>query len=192
MKMLIGLTGRTGSGKTTAAQIFEKLGAFVADCDKIAHIVILEDSVKEALRKEFSDAIFESDGNVNRKKLGSIVFADKEKLASLNKIMHKAIVDKALSMCEASGKDICLIDGSELESSGADNLCDKIVVITADEDVRLKRIMARDSIDRESALMRIHAQKDYSKEAIFVSNNNSDDSLEKEITALYNKFIGDI
>ena len=192
MKMLIGLTGKTGSGKTSAAKVFENCGAFVADCDKIAHEVICEETVKEKILNEFSEAVFDTDGNVNRKKLGEIVFSDKEKLAALNTIMHGAIIEKSLYLCENSGKDICIIDGSELEASGVHEKCAHVIVITADEDVRLNRIMSRDKIDRESALKRIRAQKDFGSDAIFINNNGDSEFLKKEITNLYNYFMGEI
>ncbi len=192
MKMLIGLTGRTGSGKSNAARIFEKLGGFVADCDKIAHEVLFDDNIKEKLCLLFSDAILDEKGEIDRKVLGSIVFSDKKKLAVLNDVVHKAIVERCLKLCEESGKDICFMDGSELESSGADKKCDHIVVITADEKIRLERIMARDSIDRESALKRMQSQTDYSKDAIFIDNCADEKALEEKIKALYNQFLGEI
>lgn len=192
MKMLIGLTGRTGSGKSNAARIFERLGGFVADCDKISHEVLCDNTIKEKLCFLFSDAILDENNEINRKILGSIVFSDKEKLAALNAVVHKAIVKRCLELCKESGRDICFMDGSELESSGADKVCDHIVVITADEKTRLARIMARDSIDRESALKRMHSQTDYSKDAIFIDNCADEKALEEKITALYNKFLGEI
>ena len=192
MKMLIGLTGKTGSGKSTAALTFEKCGAFVADCDKIAHEVILEDTAKESIRKEFSDEVFDPHGNVDRKKLGAVVFSDEKKLEALNKIMHGAIIEKALSMCENSGKDICVLDGSELETSGVHKKCRCVIVITADEDIRLNRILKRDSIDRETALRRIRSQKDYQSEAVFIENNGSSRLLEEKIISIFNKFSGEI
>lgn len=192
MKMLIGLTGKTGSGKSTAALVFEKCGAFVADCDKIAHEVILEETVKEKIRKAFSDAVFNPDGNVDRKKLGAIVFSSENKLAALNKIMHSAIIGKALEMCENSGKDICVLDGSELEASGVHKKCRYVIVITADEDIRLNRILKRDNIDRETALRRIRAQKDYQSKAVFIENNGNSLLLEEKIISMFNKFSGEI
>ncbi len=186
--MLIGLTGKTGSGKSSAAQIFEKLGAFTVDCDVIAHEVLFDDDVKNRLVCEFSDAILNDDGTVNRKKLGNIVFSDCDKLSALNSIMHKAIIDKALKMCEASDKDIAVIDGSEIESSGLYKKCNYVVVITADDSIRLKRILSRDNIDRDSALLRMSAQKDYSHEAFVISNNGNAESLKNELSLLYNKF----
>ncbi len=190
--MLIGLTGKTGSGKSSAAKIFRSLGAYVADCDEIAHKVLSDDNVKDEILREFSSVCFSADGNVDRKKLGSIVFSDKEKLLKLNHIMHAAIIEKVLLQCQNSKKDICVIDGSEIESSGLYKKCSYVVVITADENVRLKRIMTRDSISKEDALMRMRAQADYSHKAFFVANNGSVDELEKEITILYNKFLGEL
>ena len=192
MKMLIGLTGRTGSGKSSAAKIFESLGAFVADCDKIAHEVLRDEIVKQKLCALFSSDILDKSGEIDRKALGSIVFSDKEKLEKLNRVVHGAIVKKCVELCENSGKDICLMDGSELESSGADKLCRHIIVITADEETRLGRIMTRDNIDRDSALRRIKAQSDYSKEAIVIDNGESEESLSKKIVSLYNQFLGEI
>ena len=192
MKMLIGLTGRTGSGKSSAAKIFESLGAFVADCDKIAHEVLRDEIVKQKLCALFSSDILDKSGEIDRKELGSIVFSVKEKLEKLNRVVHGAIVKKCVELCENSGKDICLMDGSELESSGADKLCRHIIVITADEETRLGRIMTRDNIDRDSALRRIKAQSDYSKEAIVIDNGESEEVLSKKIVSLYNQFLGEI
>ena len=192
MKMLIGLTGRTGSGKSSAAKIFESLGAFVADCDKIAHEVLRDEIVKQKLCALFSSDILDKSGEIDRKALGSIVFSDKEKLEKLNRVVHGAIVKKCVELCENSGKDICLMDGSELESSGADKLCRHIIVITADEETRLGRIMTRDNIDRDSALRRIKAQSDYSKESIVIDNGESEEVLSKKIVSLYNQFLGEI
>ena len=192
MKMLIGLTGRTGSGKSSVARIFESLGGFVADCDKVAHEVLLDNTVKEKLCALFSDDILNEENEIDRKALGSIVFSDKKKLYELNGVVHKEIVERCLKLCQESGKDICFMDGSELESSGADRLCDHIVVITSDEKTRLTRIMKRDSIDSKTALKRIQSQTDYSKDAIFIDNSADDKALEEKVTALYNQFLGEI
>ncbi len=192
MKMLIGLTGKTGSGKSSAAKFFEDCGAFVADCDKIAREVICKKTVKDKIMKEFSGAVFDACGNVDRKKLGEIVFSDEKKLAMLNNIMHGAIIEKSLFLCKNSGKDICIIDGSELEASGIHKKCAHVIVITANEDVRLDRIMKRDGIGRESAIKRIRAQKDYGSEAVFITNNGNIDFLKKEIINLFNIFQGEI
>ena len=192
MKMLIGLTGKSGSGKTTAAKILTDLGAFVADCDTIAHKVLEEDSVKEKLCESFSSTVFNNDGSVDRKALGSIVFSNSEKLAVLNGIVHGAITKKAIDMCMASEKDICFIDGSELEASGVDKECAHIVVIYADEDVRLGRITERDKISKERAFLRIRAQKDYSKKAIIIKNNGDYDELKLALTKVYRKLLEEI
>ena len=189
MKMLIGLTGKSGSGKTTAAKILTDLGAFVADCDIIAHKVLEEESVKKKLCENFGDSIFNSNGSVDRKLLGSIVFSDSEKLAVLNGIVHGAITKKAIAMCIASGKDICFIDGSELEASGVDEKCAHIVVISADEDIRLNRITERDKISKDRALLRIRAQKDYSKKAIIIKNNGDYDKLKLALSKVYRKLL---
>lgn len=192
MKMLIGLTGKTGSGKSFAAKSFERLGAFVADCDVIAHEVLKDDAIREKLCAVFSTQILDKDNNIDRKALGRIVFADNKKLSLLNGIMHGEIIRRALMLCQNSGKDICIIDGSELEASGIDEKCDYVIVISASEDIRLKRIMARDNLDRESALRRMGAQKDYSKDAIFIINDEGKDALAEKINTLYNRFLGEL
>ncbi|MBQ8391580.1 MAG: dephospho-CoA kinase [Clostridia bacterium] len=192
MKMLIGLTGRTGSGKSCAARIFEDLGAFVADCDSVAHEILFDNEIKKKLCQLFSDSILDSENNIDRKALGAIVFSDEKKLLLLNGVVHKAIVERCLSLCKESGKDICIMDGSELRSSGADLLCKHIVVIKADEKTRLERIMSRDNINREDALKRMNSQKDYDKEAIIIENNFGEDVLREKIRLLYNKFLGEI
>lgn len=192
MKILIGLTGKSGSGKTAAAKIFTSLGAFVADCDTIAHSLLRDDEIKKELCRNFSENILTQDNEIDRKVLGKAVFGNAEKLETLNKILHGAIVERALSQCKNSGKDICFIDGSELEKSGADKLCARVVVICADEDVRLARITARDGIDKESALLRLHSQKDYGGNAVFIQNNGSFKEFEAAVTEFYNKLSGEI
>lgn len=192
MKMLIGLTGRTGSGKSSAAKIFEGLGAFVADCDEIAHEILLDENVKKKLCTLFSDKILDENNEISRRALGSIVFSDKEKLLQLNSVVHGEIVERCIALCKDSGKDICFLDGSELEASGADTKCAHIVVITASDEIRLQRIIDRDNIDRIAALKRMNSQNEYSKNAIIIENSGNETELREKITALYSKFLGEI
>ena len=189
MKKLIGLTGRTGSGKSSAAKIFEELGVFCVDCDSVAHEVLQYDDVKKALINSFSDEILDENNNIDRKALGKIVFSDSDKLSVLNNIVHSAILKRCFELCENSQSEICLIDGSELESSGADKKCDVIVVIEAEDSLRLERILSRDDIDKETALKRMNSQKDYSKEAIIIKNDGDEASLREKILTVYKSVI---
>ena len=185
--MLIGLTGLTGSGKTSAADFFRRKGAFVIDCDKLAHKVIEHKEVKAKLLQTFGNGIFNTDGSVIRRALGAIVFADREKLFLLNGIIHPAITEEIKAICKNASEKIIIIDGSELESSGVDNLCDFIIVIEADEKVRENRIVMRDNISSEAALLRINAQKNYSKEAIRLDNSSTKEALFEKLESVYEK-----
>ena len=189
--MLIGLTGLTGSGKTSASEFFREKGALVIDCDALAHEVIEHKEVKEKLLKSFGESIFGTDGSVIRKALGAIVFSDSEKLFMLNSIIHPAIKEEIMTLCEKASEKLIVIDGSELQSSGVDNLCDLIIVIEADEKVRENRIVMRDGISHEAALLRIKAQKNYSKEAIRIENSGEKDSLFEKLDAVYKKITKD-
>ena len=187
MKKLIGLTGKTGSGKTSASKFFKDLGAFVIDCDSIAHNALFDEKIIEELKKTFPTHIFEN-GKVNRKALGEIVFSNKDELKKLNSIVHPWICHAILTLAESAPAGIVIIDGSELEASGIDKKCEHIIVIEADEAIRLERIMARDNISIEAALLRINAQIPYSKKAIIINNDSGESNLRKEVERLYKIF----
>ena len=191
MKMLVGLTGKTGSGKSTAAEIFTRLGAFVIDCDKIAHKALFDKEVMKNLLEVFPASIYE-DGKIQRAALGKIVFSDPEKLELLNRIVHPWITDEILRLCEESISDIVIIDGSELEASGIDSKCRHIIVMESPENMRFDRIIKRDAISKEDAQRRISAQKGYSKKAIIITNDSTQNELEKKVEEVYKKLSAEL
>lgn len=156
--MIIGLTGGTGSGKSTVADILREMGIYVVDCDKIGHDVIAPGGVAEQeVIRAFGDEIV-VDGQISRKKLGDIVFSDEEKRRILNAITHKHI--KSAVIQETQGKSPAVIDGALLVESGIHTICDRLWVVVAPEELRMKRIMERDGISREAARRRILSQAD--------------------------------
>lgn len=96
--------------------------------------------------KGVRSSIFDENGEISRKALGAIVFSDSEKLKKLNGIVHPVVCSEALEIIAASGARLSVIDGSELEASGIDEKCRHIIVISARRDIRLSRIIKRDSI----------------------------------------------
>ena len=159
--MVIGITGPTGAGKTTISkEICEKLGYTLIDADKIARDITKKgEKALEEVIACFGEE-FLVDGELDRKHLAQVVFNDKEKLDKLNKITHKYITEKIkLAISQNSNS---LIDVPLLFESGLDKLCNKIILVLCDENIRIERIMKRDNISEENALSRINAQKDYS------------------------------
>ena len=158
---LVGVTGGSGCGKTTALETFQRHGALTIDCDEVYHTLLERDeALLAALEARFPSAF--SSGTLDRKALGRLVFADSEALAALNTITHSAIgreVDARLARFAREGGRLAAIDAVELISSGMARRCRATVGVLAPEQARLERIMARDGISRDYALSRIRAQR---------------------------------
>ena len=158
--MIFGITGGTGCGKTTALKAIESLGGLVLDCDAIYHELLKTDpSLLEAINARFPGVV--ENGELQRKKLGAIVFADPQALLDLNAITHAAVkaeVERRLETAPA----LAAIDAIELFDSGLASLCDATVAIVAPLEDRVRRLMARDHISEDYARARIAAQKEES------------------------------
>lgn len=185
--MILGITGGTGCGKTTLLGLIQKQGGMVLDCDKIYHRLLASDEgMLSGIRKRFPDAF--SQGVLDRKQLGRIVFADPDALESLNEITHRAVRDEVLRLLEPS-PPLAAIDAIGLFESGLDGLCDITVAVTAPLDARVARLMLRDGISEAYARSRIAAQHDESwfrQRCDYVLENNASpaDFLKKCIAFL--------
>ena len=182
---VIGITGLTGSGKSSAMRALEASGALLMDCDALYHKLLKEsEALKKDLKERFPSVV--SGEEVDRKKLALQVFSDEQALADLNAISHRHImiaVREALRRFAMEGGKLAVIDAVELFSSGADALCDYTVAVVASEETRRKRIMARDGISASDALKRIRAQKAeeyYRRRCTYVINNDGTEEALRE------------
>lgn len=180
--VIIGLTGGSGSGKTTFCELLAERGVYVINADKVARRVVEpgKPALDEVVREFGTDILFE-DGTLNRKKLGGIVFSDKEKLELLNKITHKYIAEEIKREIETVKEDIVVIDAPALIESGTIHWCDYVIALVADRQVRISRIMKRDGLTREEAQARIDSQRsdsEYTQYADIVLDNSGDEALE--------------
>ena len=155
--MIIGITGGTGCGKTTLLEMIRQHGGLVLDCDRIYHgLLQAGGEMVYRLSQRFPEAM--EDGILNRKKLGTIVFSDPAALAELNEITHSAVKAEVLRLL-AGKPALAAIDAIGLFEGGLAELCDVTVAVTAPEEARIRRLMARDSIPESYARARIAAQK---------------------------------
>lgn len=182
MKYVIGLTGGSGAGKSAVSEFLKEKGATVIDADAISREITKEGGIAlPEIDKAFPGVI--KDGVLDRKALGRIVFADSCKLSLLNEITHKYI--KKLTEEKIKKADgLIVLDAPLLFEAGEDVLCDKIVFVTADEEVRIKRIMKRDALSYPDAKMRIDARNlsPIMEKCDFVIENNGEIlTIEKEI-----------
>ena len=154
--MIIGITGGSGSGKTTLLQMIRDRGGLVLDCDAIYHELLQTDpGLLQAIEDRFPGTV--TGGQLDRKKLGSIVFADENALLALNSITHTAVKREVLRRLEQK-PDLAAIDAIGLFEGGLAELCDVTVAVTAPEEIRIRRLMAREGISAEYAKKRIDAQ----------------------------------
>ena len=158
MQTVIGITGGTGCGKTTALQSLEELGVYVIDCDALYHGLLQTDGeLLGAIDAAFPGVVEE--GQLQRKKLGAIVFADTEALQRLNGITNRFVTAAVRTELAAHGDRPCAIDAIGLLESGLGDLCTHTVAVTAPEEARVARLVAREGIPEDYARLRIRAQK---------------------------------
>ena len=156
--LVIGITGGTGCGKTTALRVLEDLGAIILDCDAIYHDLLHTDKdLLSAIEGRFPGTV--TGGQLDRKKLGAIVFSDDAALQDLNTITHGAVKAKVIHILNQNPGRLCAIDAIGLFEGGLAQLCHTTVAITAPEEARISRLMARDGISEHYARLRIGAQK---------------------------------
>ena len=175
---ILGITGGTGCGKTTALRTLEELGALIIDCDAVYHGLLIEN--KEMLAE--IDSAFPgvvTGGVLDRKALGAVVFSDTEALARLNSITHSYVgreIDRLLESWAMSGGRLAAIDAIELFGGNLARRCKATFAVLADRDKRIERIMARDGITREYAALRVDAQKPdsyFEEKCDYILKNNS-------------------
>ena len=155
--MIFGITGGTGCGKTTALKAIESLGGIVLDCDAIYHELLKTNkSLLDAIDARFPGVV--ENGQLQRKKLGAIVFSDPAALQDLNAITHKYVFDRACKRLRDCTAPFAILDVPLLFESGMDRLCTHTVGVLADRDTRLQRILARDGVDEAAALQRMNSQ----------------------------------
>ncbi|MBQ0125471.1 MAG: dephospho-CoA kinase [Clostridiales bacterium] len=191
--MKVGLTGSSGSGKSTVAAMFANAGFYIIDCDKISKSIDTDEKYVSLLRQNFGDAAFDKSGNVDRRALGNIVFGDAEKLKLLSSISHPIITKIIEKKLDEHVLDNVIIDAPLLFESGADGFCDVTVGVVADEQTRAARVAKRDFLDDSSAKIRVSSQQNadfYKNNCTYViENNGSVTDLEKSFEALLGKLM---
>ncbi len=161
--LVIGLTGPSGAGKSLVATQFASFGIPVLDADAIYRELLVPPSeCLSDLIENFGKKILLSDGTLDRRTLGSIVFTNPEALERLNKIAHRHVlaeVRRRLRQQRDEGVTAAVFDAPQLFESGANRDCNLVVSVLAPEEIRLHRILLRDGISEQAALERMHAQK---------------------------------
>lgn len=175
MSKVIGLTGPTGSGKSTLSAVAEACGFRVLNCDLIARRAV-EPGMPglAAVTAAFGQDILEKDGRLNRKALAAKAFSSPEQTERLNRTLLPHIV--RMVKAEAVGQDT-LLDAPTLFESGIDRMCQTTIALLAKEEIRLHRIMLRDGLSEEEALLRVRAGKPdayYIERADHILFNNGD------------------
>ena len=176
MSIVIGLTGPTGSGKSSTAKVCRKYGIKTVDCDQTARKATEKGSDGLlALTKVFGQEILEQDGSLNRKLLAKKAFSAKENTELLNKTLLPFI--KELVLKEIKG-NVVLLDAPTLFESGLNAICFKTIAVLSNREIRRERIINRDNLTKEQAETRMSAGKSddfFKQNANYIVYNNSDE-----------------
>ena len=183
---VIGLTGMSGAGKSTACKLFKSEGFNVIDCDLICRDIVEKGKpCLNEIAEAFGDTALKEDGSLNRAETGRIIFSDSKKRQLLNGIMYPYVSYIVIKTIIDMDKGFVILDAPTLFESGIDSICDSIVSIAADKEVLLSRIENRDSISRKQAENRLASQRDkrffFERSDYFIENNSSSEEFFNEI-----------
>ena len=187
--ILIGLTGQTGAGKSTVSLMLQQQGFAIINADECSHEVTRVGcpSLSE-LCEAFGADLLDENGALKRKLLASRAFCSAEQKQKLEHILFPYIIksiEQKIALLTAKGYQLIVLDAPTLFESGVDAMCDRVVSVTAPEEIRLSRILKRDKLTKEQALLRMsaqHSEEFYRKHSQhIIENGGSREELSKQI-----------
>lgn len=190
----IGITGGIGSGKTTVCKIFEILDVPVFYADEAAKTVMVTDEILiSGIRQQFGDSAYSASGVLNRKYLADIVFNSKMELEKLNSLVHPAVF-RAFDTWVNDHKNSPYVikEAALLYESNSYKLCDYTILVKSPAQLRIQRVMERDSVSKSEVKLRMNKQySDEKKEAMadFIITNNEKELVVPQVLKLHNKFL---
>lgn len=192
---VIGVTGGIASGKSSVSAILQQQGAYIIDVDQIAYTITLPGHLAwQEIIAAFGQEVVLPDDNINRKKLGEIIFHDNNLRAILEGITHpkiKADVSQKLKIIQSQGVNLAVLDVPLLIEVGWQMLADEIWVVAVDEKTQLARLMARNSLTKEQAQARIAAQMSLANKLkyadVVIDNNGSIENTKSQVIKAWNQ-----
>lgn len=194
MKKVIGLTGGIACGKSTISEILRDLGAEIIDADLIARKIVQRGKpVLKEIVKTFGDEILLENGELDRKKLGNIVFNDEESLKKLNQITHPIIKDQIKKEIDRHKKDsnsnIIVVDAALLIEMNMTSFVDEVWLVVVPVHIQRKRLEERENINEKEANKRIEAQASLEEKLVFadrvIDNSGDEEDLKKQVKKLW-------
>lgn len=192
MKIVIGITGGIGSGKSIVSAICKAKGYRVYDCDYMAKKIMNNSSLlKYQITEYFGEESLTENQEIDRKYIASRIFNNENDRQYLNSIVHSAVLDDIHKWISTNTSNLLFIESAILTSSGIDKICDYIWIVEADEETRINRVIERNAISRDEVIARINSQKNEYKQhnsiKVHKINNNDNDSLLIQINQLLNQ-----
>lgn len=198
--LIIGIVGGIASGKSVVSGCFEALGAAVLDADRVGHQVLEQEDIRDQIRNTWGDSVFQKDGQVDRKKLGQIVFAfqgGEAELARLEAITHprikKLLKEQIQRLRQTNTHPLAILDAPVLFKAGWDGFCDAIIFVDSSYEKRLARAIERGWTEnefqqRESSQEPLEVKR--SKTDYTIENNGSLESLRQQVARIWKQILG--
>lgn len=191
-KYVIGLTGNIATGKSVVRRMLEHLGAYTIDADALAHRVISKGAPGyQPVLNTFGTWLLDKDGQINRAKLGKLVFSDGQALAQLEDIVHPFVGQAINLLVKRSTQNVVVIEAIKLLETDLRGKCDTIWVTDADQKVQIERLVRKRGMSQEDAIQRIHSQSAQKEKiaaaTVIITNNGSIEDLFKQVDAAWKR-----
>ncbi|MEO6301942.1 MAG: dephospho-CoA kinase [Bacteroidia bacterium] len=188
--MVIGLTGGIGSGKSTVAKLFEIIGCAVFYSDTVAKEIYFNNDIKEQVTELLGKEAYISENEINKKYISSKIFSDTILLHKLNSIIHPAVIKQFEIFKNENKNKLVIKETALLFEAKLEAQVDKIIVVAAKDDLRIKRVMERDGLSKEEVLNKMKAQipqEEKIQRSDFVINNDEEEFLISQVLAIHKK-----